>query len=397
MPSISQRIRIRESGETVAPIELFFDLVFVFALTQVTAQMAADPTAHGLLRGVLVLALLWWAWVGYAWLGNVLEADDGFVRLAMCTAMSAMFIVAVTIPEAFDDLPGGWSGPLVVAVAYFVCRFLHLALFWVPSRDDAGLRKQLWRFMPSMLGSSAFLLIASQFKGAAQTVLWVGALAADYAGTYAGGAAGWRLRSAAHFAERHALILIVALGESIVAIGVGVGQFPISWSIVVASLTGLCLSAGLWWIYFDTTVHRGEHRLRDIDDAQRPRLARDAYSLLHFPMIAAVIWVALGLKKVLEFVGDTHHHDLSDALKPAFVVALLGGVALYLVAQVLFMLRTAHGCDWTRVATAGVLVVCIPVALVVPALVALAFTTAIVIALVMIETVQSRRVALTES
>ena len=122
----------------VTSIELFFDLVFVFALTQVTALMAEDLTARGAIRGILVVSVLWWCWVGYAWLGNLVRADEGVMRVALFVAMSGMFIAALTIPESFDDLPGGLSGPVVFAVCYFVVRATHFAMFWAAARGDAG-------------------------------------------------------------------------------------------------------------------------------------------------------------------------------------------------------------------------------------------------------------------
>jgi len=231
MATPRRRLRMEPATETasVTTLELFFDLVFVFALTQVTALMSDDLTGRGMLRGLLIVGLLWWSWTGYAWLGNLVRADEGALRPAMLAAMVAMFVLALAIPEAFDDLPGGLTGPVLVAVCYFGFRLMHLALFWIISRHDPGLRRQLLRFTPSMIGGTALLLVASQFTGATQTVLWALALLADYGGTYLGGARGWRLRAPGHFAERHGLILIVALGESIVAIGVGVAALPVSW------------------------------------------------------------------------------------------------------------------------------------------------------------------------
>jgi low temperature requirement protein LtrA len=292
----------------VTPIELFFDLVFVFSLTQVTALMAEEVTARDIVRGLLVLALLWWSWVGYAWLANVVQAEEGLGRVAMFGAMAAMFVMAVSVPEAFDDLRGGLDGPVVVAFAYLAVRVLHLVMFFVLSGDDPGLRRQVWRFSPSVIGSTAVLLVASQLEGPAQTLTWVAALIVDYFGTILGGASGWRLRSASHFAERHGLIIIVALGESIVAIGVGVAQVPISWPVIAASVLGLTVAGCLWWAYFDVVSIVAERLLRRAEGEERARLARDAYSYLHMPMVAGVVLVALGLKKVLEYVGDTEAH-----------------------------------------------------------------------------------------
>ncbi|OJF11008.1 low temperature requirement protein LtrA [Couchioplanes caeruleus] len=376
-----------EAG-SVTTLELFFDLVFVFALTQVTATMADDLTSYGLLRGLLVIALLWWSWTAYAWLANLVRADEGVARVGMFAAMAAMFVLALCIPEAFDDAPGGLSGPVVVAVCYFVFRALHLLLFYAWSADDPGLRAQLLRFTPAMLAGTALLLAAAGADGAAQTWLWVAALVADYVGTYLGGAHGWRVRSPGHFAERHGLIVIVALGESIVAIGVGVAELPISWPIVAASILGLALAGALWWAYFDVSALVAEHALAAAGEQRRAGLARDAYSFLHLPLVAGIVLLALGLKKVLQYVGDTGHHSLSDPLKGAALAALVGGVVLYLLAHVAFQLRTTGRLNPARLTVALLLVPLAWLGGALPALATLALLTAIVIALVTFESLR---------
>ncbi len=342
------------TGARVTPIELFFDLVFVFGLTQITALMAHDVSVHGIVRGLLILALLWWSWVGYAWLCNVVVADEGAVRAALFAVMAAMFLLALAIPQAFTDLPGGSNGPVVVALCYFAFRALHLVLFWIAARDDPGLRKQLIRFAPSVIGGTGLLLVASQFSGALQTGLWALALLADYGGTFLGGAAGWRLRAPGHFAERHGLIIIVALGESIVAIGVGMSGLPISWSVVAASVLGLTVCAALWWAYFDTSALLGERALVAEPEANRSRLARDAYSYLHLPMVVGIVLMALGLKKVLQHVVDGGHDE------PLTLAALYGGAALYLLAHVGFKMRVLHTVTVQRIVVAIVLLLLVP-------------------------------------
>ena len=371
---------------TVTPLELFFDLVFVFALTQVTALMADQPSAVGVVRGMLILSVLWWCWVGYAWLGNVVRADEGAIRLAMFGAMAAMFVIALTIPESFDDLPGGLPGPVVFAVGYFVVRVAHLLLFLAVSRDDPQLRRQVLRFAPSVVLGTSFLLIASQLDGPAQTALWATALVTDYVGTMLAGASGWRVNSARHFAERHGLIIIVALGESIVSIGIGVTELPISWPIVVASALGLALSAGLWWAYFDVAALDSEHALAAADGERRARLARDGYSYLHLPMIAGIILLSLGLKKVLGYVGGDDGHSWVDPLYGVPLAALYGGVALFLLAHIGFRLRTTGVLEWPRLVAVVLLLVAIPAVAALPSLVTLAVLTALVAALVCFET-----------
>jgi low temperature requirement protein LtrA len=275
-----------------------------------------------------------------------------------------------------------------VSLCYFAFRTLHLALFWNIAEDDPGLRRQLLRFAPSILGGTTLLLIASQLTGRAQTVLWAAALLADYGGTMLGGASGWRLRSPGHFAERHGLILIVALGESIVAIGVGIAQLPISWPIVAAAVLGLALSAALWWAYFDTTSILAERALADLHDSERARLGRDGYSYLHLPLIAGVVLLAVGMKKVLEYVGDSAHHDLADRLTGIGLDALYGGVALFLLAHTGFKLRAAHVLAPQRIAVAIALLALLPLATRLPALASFATLTAIVIGLIAWETLR---------
>ena len=383
-----RRILPTQVDATVKPVELFFDLVFVFALTQVTAMMADDLTLSGLLRGVLVMTLLWWSWAGFAWLCNVVRSDSVPVTLVLFSAMAAMLVLALSIPEAFDDLPGGLPGPVVVAVCYFLFRLMHLVMFWLVAADNPALRRQLVRFAPSMLAGTTLLLVAAGLDGTAQTAMWATALVADYVGTLLGGSSGWVLRSPSHFAERHGLILIVALGESIVAIGVGVAQLPISVPIVVASVLGLVVSCALWWTYFDISAVHAEHALANEPEATKARLARDAYSYLHLPLMVGVIMVALGLKKVLEYVGDTEHHDLGDPLAGTAVLALFGGALVYLAGHVAFKWRSYHQVMPSRVVAAAVLVLAGLLAPMIPALGALGLLAAVLVGMVVFETVR---------
>ena len=182
---------------------------------------------------------------------------------------------------------------MVFAFAYLAVRILHLALFSRVGRRSRAPPAGVG-FSPSVLGSTALLLVASQLDGSAQTIAWVAVLFADYVGTILAGASGWRLNSASHFAERHGLIIIIALGESIVAIGVGVAQLPVSWPVIVASVLGLTVAGGIWWAYFDVVAILAERALRQAQGEERARFARDAYSYLHLPMIAGVVLIALG-------------------------------------------------------------------------------------------------------
>ena len=382
-----RRPAIRQGTQqaSVTPLELFFDLVFVFALTQVTAYMTHELSWHGVLRGVLVVMVLWWSWTGFAWVANVVSADEGQIKLVMLVAMAAMFLLALCIPEAFDDAPGGLSGPVVLAVCYLIFRLMHLVLFWILSQNDRGLRQQVLRFAPSVLGGTTLLLIATRFEGWTQTALWVAALVVDYVGTALGGASGWRLPAPGHFAERHGLIIIVALGESIVAIGVGVAERPISVPIIVASVLGLLLASAMWWAYFDVSALQGEHALSSEPIETRPRLGRNAYSFAHLPLVIGVVLTAFGIKKVLEYVSDTTGHTLADPLKGVALGALVGGVVLYLLAHVVFKWLTVHHLSVIRLAAAAIILLAAPLIDSLPALGQLGFVAGVLTLTLVVE------------
>jgi len=388
---VTPRARLRfeptDESHRVTSLELFFDLVFVYALTQVTSLMAADPTWGAVARGSVILAMLWFAWCSYAWLGNQAKADEGVVRAGLVVAMMPMFVVALSIAEAFDDIPGGWYGPLVFAVALVMVRVVHLVVYAVAAGGDRGLLLQLARTALTV-GIWATLLVVGAFQdGTTQLVVWVAALTADYAGIYLGGAKGWRLNAPAHFAERHGLVVIIALGESIVALGVGAAGEPVSAPLVTAVVLGLGVSVALWWAYFDVVAPVAERVLRAAQGDERTRLARDSYTYLHFPMVAGIVFLSLGLKKVIEYVADTDHHDLGDPLTGVPLVALYGGVVLYLLAHVAFRLRNVRSVNTQRVVAALVLVALVPVASQLPALAALGLLAAVLVGLIAYESI----------
>ena len=199
--------------DRVTPIELFFDLVFVFAFTQVTTLMSEDTTWGGVGNGVMILAALWLAWTGYAWLTNTIDPDEGVVRAAMLVAIIAMFVAALAVPDAF-----GGEGVLF-GVAFLVVRLMHLALFALAGRGDRELFGAVLRITPAAVVGGAFIIAAGFADGGLKPALWLVALSIDYAGPFLGGLRGWRV-DPPHFAERHALIMIIAVGEAFIAMGV---------------------------------------------------------------------------------------------------------------------------------------------------------------------------------
>jgi low temperature requirement protein LtrA len=358
-------------GERVTPLELFFDLVFVLAITQCTALMSHHPTWSGLAQGLLVLGMLWWAWTGYSWLTSVVDPEEGAVRLVMFGAMAALLLVSLCVPEAFGHLG------LAFALIYGVVRSAQIALFILASPEDDALRHSVLGLGASTAVAVVLLASASMFDGLAQGALWALALFLDMAGPYFFGSEGWKLVPG-HFAERHGLIVIIALGESIVAIGVGASH-SLTLAIGTAAVLGVALTAAMWWIYFDIVAIVAGRRLAEAEVGKvQNEMARDSYSYVHLVMVAGIVLVALGLKTT---IGHTEEHLHTV---PAF--ALLGGLAVYLFGHVAFRYRHIHTVNRQRLLLGIVLILLVPVATEVPALVPLAIANLLTWAMIAYET-----------
>ena len=375
-----------EREQRVTPLELFFDLVLVFAITQVTNLMSDDPTWHGVGRGLLVLAALWWAWTGYAWLTNTLEPEEGPVRAGMFAAMAAMLVVALAVPEAFDD------NAVLFGAAFLIVRLLFLGLYSIAGKRDPDLLAAVLRLVPASISGPILILVAGFFDGRTQAAIWVLALLVDYLGVLVGRMQGWHV-SPAHFAERHGLIVIIALGESVVSIGIGAAGIPLTAGIVATAILGIVIIAALWWAYFDVYAVGAQQRLSATHGVERAQLARDYYSYLHMPMIAGVVLFALGLKKTVEHVDDPL------ATVPA--VALCGGLSLYFLTHVALRIRlvrttrrtTTDRPGWIgpgRLVTGIAMLAVLPAALELRALTALALVTAICCALIAYDVIHYR-------
>jgi len=347
-------------------------MAIALALTQCTTLIVREPTWLGVAKGTIVLAVLWWSWVGYAWLTSVVDPEEGTVRIVIFLAMAALLVCALCVPGAFG------SDALLFACAYGVVRAAHIMLFVLASREDPGLRHSVRGLAGSTAIGVALLFAAAFVRGVPQGALWVLAVVLDAGGPYLFGADGWKLVPG-HFAERHGAIVIIALGESIVALGVG-AKVNLDAGIVAAALLGVAVAATLWWLYFDVVAIAAERRLtRAADGREQNELARDSYSYLHFPMVAGIALIAVGLKQTLE------HVDRPLALVPA--AALLGGAAVYLLAHVAFRLRNMHSLNRRRLLCAIVLLALVPleVALHPVSLLTLTALAAILIALIAYE------------
>jgi low temperature requirement protein LtrA len=304
----------REPESRVSTLELFFDLVFVFGFTQITGAVTDDHTAAGLARGVLVFAVLWWAWGAYAWLTNTVRTGETWPRLVVLSSMAAMLVTALAVPTAWDD------GGVAFALGYLVVMLLHTALFVLAGENPETTRRAILRLAPSNLIAALVLVAAGLADGTAQTVLWVAAIALCYAGPYLTGVAGFTIHPG-HFVERHGLIVIIALGESVVAIGAVGDDITVDWALAGTALVVMTLIAGLWWVYFTDDADAGERVLVAAQGHERARLARDIYSYLHIPLVLGVVFAAVGIHEVLV------HTD--EPLDPVFAGAFAGGVALF--------------------------------------------------------------------
>ncbi len=365
----------REQEHQVTPLELFFDLVFVFAITQVTSLLAHDPTWHGVLRGMLVLVALWWAWTGYAWLTSTMDVDEGGVRLAMFASMGAMLFAALAVPGAFTH------DAVLFGVSYLLVRLLHVVLYAIVGRDDPDLFGAVLRFAPTAIVGASLIVAAGFFHGDERVAIWLIALAIDYVGpAIIGPGRGWHI-APEHFAERHGLIVLIALGESIIAIGVGAG-FELVTRVIVAAALGIVVISALWWLYFDVAAILARTRLTQASGVTQANLAREGYSYLHLPLVAGIVLFAFGLKTTLGHAGQE--------LDTVPAVGLCGGAALYLLGHVAFLFRTTGRLWRRRTIGAVVLLALIPASVAVPALAALGLVAAVCSSVVAYEAIRRR-------
>ncbi|RAO27298.1 hypothetical protein PSN13_06214 [Micromonospora saelicesensis] len=374
-----------EEAHRATTFEIFFDLVLVFALTRLIGFMAESLGPLTLYQGLLLLLWFWYAWSCYAWLANQVRADNGPVLAGMLAAMAAIFVAALVIPEAWQRHDGALSPPLTLAIAYIVVRGLHLGLMTYASSGNPQYRRQTLRFAVSTTIAWVPLLVGAVLGGTAQTVLWTVAFLVDYGGGRIATAASFgEVRSGAHFAERHGLVLIIVLGESLLSAGEGAGLAVIAWPVLLAAVFGFVATVCLWWLYFVGVAPAAAQVLTSASPRSRRRqqLASDAYTLAHLPLVAGVVYFALGIHLILASLADQPRHPAGEPMGWPAIVVLYGGAALYLVGRLLFLRLTIGGSPGQLVAI-GVVLLLLPVARILPALVALgllaAFLTAVVL------------------
>ena len=317
--------------DKVTNFELFFDLVYVFTLTQITQYMVRVHSGIGVFRGILLLALAWFSWSAYAWLGNQARRDLGVVRAGMAFAMAGIFVMALCVPEAWNDRSGGLYAPVVLASSYLFVRCVHLIVYARIAHGDQALLRQIKRSWPSVICGGGLLVLGAALGGSTQTELMAVAIAIDWGGFYLTSRWGdWRIHSAKYFTERHNLFIILAIGESLLAMGAATIGTNFDTPLLFAALIGIGTAFGLWWLYFDLITLAVEDRLHQTDSATRLKLAVDAFGYGHFPIVAGIVLSALGIEGVVAHAGDTKGLGAFSAW------ALSGGAALYLAGLVLF-------------------------------------------------------------
>jgi low temperature requirement protein LtrA len=345
-----------EPEQRVTPLELFFDLVFVFGFTQITSVLSDNPTWSGLGHALLILGVLWWAWASYAWLTNTVDPGLGAVSAAMLVAMTAMFVAALAVPDAFG------SHGVLFGVSFLIVTAMHLTLYALSARHDPDLLAAILRVAPSSLVGAALLIVAGFVDGGLKAILWLAALVVVFFVPLVLRIRGWRVQPA-HFVERHGLIVIIAIGESLIAIGLGGEVSGLSTEVVVAAVLGFAVTISFWLAYFDFFTIRAHQLLTDRSGAERAVLARDVYSYMHFPLVAGIILFAFAMKTTLA--------DVDDELATIPALGLCGGPALYLFAFVAIRVRVSRTLRGGRLVAAITCALLWPVAVVVPALVAL--------------------------
>ncbi|MFG2110763.1 low temperature requirement protein A [Micromonospora chersina] len=383
---------MKQSG--VTPKELFFDLVYVYAFLQVAAMMADDPTWRGVVRGLLVLVVLWIAWCAYTWLGIAVRSEHPVVRLVLVFVVALTAVITLASPEAFSADRTGLPGPLIFVTCYALIRLLFLGAFWYAVRQEPTHRAALMRNAVPTLLALAILLAAALVPQPVGDVrlltpvragLWITAITVDLVGNrLAGTRLSWTW-SAAHWADRYSLVIIIALGQAVISMGTAVVYTPISARIIVAAALGTALLAALWWIYFSTTAVYGGRVLAASGVDRRAALAQDAYALLHLPMIAGIVLISLGLGKTMSVLGNRGLLTLGVPLYPLPHLALFGGVIIYLLADHAVRWRLAHRAHAARIAQTVVITALALATVHVPALSALAALTAVCLGFLAIE------------
>jgi low temperature requirement protein LtrA len=382
----SERVMTEETHR-ITHVEIFFDLVFIFAFTRVTAFMGRPPTPSTLVKGLILLLLLWMSWTTYTWLGNQARADAGPIYGGFLAASAGNFVIALVIPDAWQQGNGTVDGPLTLALVYIVLRALDVGLYFYAAAQSRQMRTTLRLFSITTAFSWIPLILGATLGGTAQVLLWAAAVVIDFGGgLIASKLSGWELRSPSHFAERHNLVMIIALGESLISVGAGAGTAVTRGPVLLAALLTFVITMCGCWFYFRRSAVPAAETLGRMPSQQRGAVASNAYSLAHFPMTAGIIFVALGAEQVLAHLArDQPEHPAGSPLEWTSTAALYGGAALYLVGRSLFLRLSVGAAPTAHLVGAAMALVLLPIARFLPALAALGLLTAFLVTLLTFE------------
>jgi low temperature requirement protein LtrA len=380
-----RHFRRRREGEEQksTTLELFFDLVFVFAITQLSHTLLLHLSVSGAAKTLFLLLVVWWGWSYTTWMTNFLDPDSTLVRVALLVVMLASLLMAIAIPEAFGQRAA------LFAVAYVLLQVGRNAFVVAVCPPRSAVRNTFACILAWSVASGALYVTGGLLSGGPRVGVWLAALAIDFAGPVVlyrvpgrprVTTTDWTIDSG-HFAERFQLFIIIALGESIVITGATASELDIDLARATAIAVAFIGTAALWWLYFSYVAEIAARRLTLAGD--RGRLARDAYTYLHLPIVAGIIVTAVGDEIVIAHPGASLHTPE--------LVALAGGPILYLAGHLLFRLRMAGSVSGRRLSAAAAIAVCGVLGRALPALAVAALIAAVLVALIVAETAAGHR------
>ncbi|MEY9968497.1 low temperature requirement protein LtrA [Streptacidiphilus sp. MAP12-16] len=371
-PRHGRLLRAAPTGEShrATPLELFFDVVYVFAFTQVTHLMASQGNLVGVLQGAAVFGLLWWSWASYAWLANQVHAQRGIGAVAILSAIALVFVLSLAIPGAFHAHPGPAAASLVFAVGYVGVCVAYTAVTLIAAAGHPRLRGQVLRTMgATLLLVTPALVTGALLGGRLQILLWLAAVAVQGTAVWLTSRDGeWRLPSAAHYGERHQLVVILALGESVVSIGTGAAGHPLSPATVTGAVLSITLALAIWWNYFHHLADSAQRALSELTGTRRAKAATTG-TYLHLGIVGGILLTALGLGTAMHHASSTHALGLFGA------AALGGGLTLNHAALTLYGSRVAGRTAARQLFIAPISALLIPALAALPPLASIALAT----------------------
>jgi low temperature requirement protein LtrA len=363
-------------NQRATSLELFFDLVYVFAFTQVTHLMATGANVTSVLGGLAVLGVLWWSWASHAWLANQSIADRGVVRVGILIAIASVLVLSISIPEVYPSPGESHFGALMFAVSFVLLSLVYTAVNIVVAGRNVPLRRQVLRTMGvTIVPVAAALIIGAVLGGPAQIALWLTAVGIEGLTVYLTSRNGqWRLPSASHYAERHGLVVILALGESIISIGLGAAHVTLSPTVIAGSLLAVVLALGMWWHYFDRLSATAGRQINALTGTRRAAVAT-AGTYLHFGIVAGILFASLGMSGAIEHVEEADRLGIFSAM------TLTGGLALFFASTAAYAWRASNRLRWSGMTAAAVTLALTPAVSAIPPIAAISALTVLTLGL----------------